>query len=216
MTRMPFGKFRGMPIVVLPPDYLHWLTTNELKEPLKTAVRDEAARRGFIAPVVRGVSQEWAERIIADGVRVLAKKNHPNVGGEVTRRDVGQVDDWDEALKMTKGRDSFIASLVLTTLTNGGSRPVIEKDPAVLCRAVMKNPFLRHFYYAILYYMPVTTRPPSRERLAARRRAPSSGRSNRPCDVVDAASRPSKCGSRSRSGCIRMARTSERVLAVTS
>lgn len=77
---------------------------------------------------------------------------------ELTRRNVGQVDDWDEALKMAKGPESFIGSMVVTTLTNGGGRPVVEKDPAVLYRAVMKNPFLRHFYHAILYYIVSVTR----------------------------------------------------------
>ena len=77
---------------------------------------------------------------------------------ELAPRKVGQVKDWAEALKMAKGPDSFVGSLVLTTLSNGGSRPVAENDPALLYRAVMNNPFLRHFYHAILYYIVSVTR----------------------------------------------------------
>jgi hypothetical protein len=47
--------------------------------------------------------------------------------------------------------------MVMKTLTNGGKRPVIE-NPALVYRSVMKNPFLRHFYHAILYYIVSVTR----------------------------------------------------------
>ena len=40
--RMPFGKFRGWPVVELSDSYLAWLLTIELREPLRAAVRHEA------------------------------------------------------------------------------------------------------------------------------------------------------------------------------
>lgn len=59
---------------------------------------------------------------------------------------------------MATGPDSFLASLVISTLTNRRARPTLEKDPVVLYRFVMKNPFLRHFFHAILYYIVSVTR----------------------------------------------------------
>ena len=39
MIRMPFGRYRGRPIIDVPMDYLAWLAGNvELREPLRTAV----------------------------------------------------------------------------------------------------------------------------------------------------------------------------------
>jgi hypothetical protein len=36
--RMPFGKHKGVPVKDLPGEYLKWLATIELREPLKSAV----------------------------------------------------------------------------------------------------------------------------------------------------------------------------------
>jgi hypothetical protein len=38
---MPFGKYRGTQIRELPFNYLEWLTTLELLEPLQTRVQEE-------------------------------------------------------------------------------------------------------------------------------------------------------------------------------
>lgn len=111
-------------------------------------------------PTVGAGPSTWASTVTTNHQTFMAgfAQRTQRVRREFARRDVGQVDDWDEALEMAKGPDSFIGSLVLTTLTNGGRRPVVEKDPAVLYRASMKNPFLRHFYHAILYYIVSVTR----------------------------------------------------------
>ena len=71
---------------------------------------------------------------------------------------VGTVEDFAEALKMTNGPDSFIGSLIVTTFTNGGRRNVAISDPAELVRAVLENPYFRHFYHAILYYIVSVTK----------------------------------------------------------
>jgi hypothetical protein len=42
---MPFGKFKGVPIAEVPAGYLHWLTTTELRDPLRAAVVAELERR---------------------------------------------------------------------------------------------------------------------------------------------------------------------------
>lgn len=43
MDRMPFGKHKGTPLKDLPPDYLRWLSTIELREPLLSAVKEAMA-----------------------------------------------------------------------------------------------------------------------------------------------------------------------------
>jgi hypothetical protein len=42
---MPFGRFRGHSLDELPDDYMEWLGTLELREPLRFAVEDELASR---------------------------------------------------------------------------------------------------------------------------------------------------------------------------
>src|SRR5437867_691113 len=43
--QMPFGKYRGTHVRELPFNYLEWLTTLELSEPLRTGVREEYEKR---------------------------------------------------------------------------------------------------------------------------------------------------------------------------
>ena len=42
---MPFGRHRGEPLDELPDGYLRWLLGRDLREPLRSAVRNEAQRR---------------------------------------------------------------------------------------------------------------------------------------------------------------------------
>ncbi len=44
--RIPFGKHKGEPLHALPDDYLQWLATRDLREPLCSAVRRELQTRG--------------------------------------------------------------------------------------------------------------------------------------------------------------------------
>jgi hypothetical protein len=111
-------------------------------------------------PAVGAGQAKWAAAVTKNHQDFMAgfAQRTQRARRELARRNVEEVDDWDEALKMARGPDSFIGSLVITTLTNGGERSVVEKNPAALYRAVMKNPFLRHFYHAILYYIVSVTR----------------------------------------------------------
>lgn len=46
MSRMPFGKFKGQPLGALDDPYLLWLMLlDDLRDPLLTAVNQEADRR---------------------------------------------------------------------------------------------------------------------------------------------------------------------------
>jgi hypothetical protein len=73
---MPFGKYRSCPLPDLPEDYLGWLATLDLREPLRSAVAEDLARR-------RGESPDpcIVEDLIAAGQRALARRHHPDVGG---------------------------------------------------------------------------------------------------------------------------------------
>lgn len=48
--RMAFGKYHARPIASLPQDYLSWLLTIDLREPLKGHIVAEAARRALLEP----------------------------------------------------------------------------------------------------------------------------------------------------------------------
>ena len=82
--RMPFGKYTGHPLEHMPTDYLRWLRGLKLREPLRSAVEAEWARRiGALA--LMPLSSELrpvAEHVIAAGLRVLAQRHHPDRGGD--------------------------------------------------------------------------------------------------------------------------------------
>jgi hypothetical protein len=87
--RMPFGKFRGTSLENLPDEYLFWLHgLSDLREPLKTFVdlayqrRCEPPRQ-YAAPI--SFEDAQARELIEAGYRALAKKYHPDKGGDVRR-----------------------------------------------------------------------------------------------------------------------------------
>jgi hypothetical protein len=106
---MPFGKHRGERIDELPDEYVTWLLTIELREPLRSAVYREAEYRGLLGADDRG--DERAEReapprlpapdpeIVAEIVgaarRSLALRHHPDTGGDPYRMQAVNVAcDW--------------------------------------------------------------------------------------------------------------------------
>jgi hypothetical protein len=87
---MPFGKFKGATLRNVPDDYLQWLRGLELREPLRTHVAREHARRRARAhrraPEAPGLRlspalRETAAELISTGYRTLAKQLHPDSGG---------------------------------------------------------------------------------------------------------------------------------------
>jgi hypothetical protein len=80
---MKFGRHQGRPLDELPDDYLDWLTSIELREPLKTHVQREVRRRraigagGHMPPELRATATE----IVARGYRALSRERHPDAGG---------------------------------------------------------------------------------------------------------------------------------------
>jgi hypothetical protein len=101
---MRFGRYKGRPLDELPPDYLRWLLGLELREPLRSGVRAEAARRAAHADVdgrTGGLPARLrapALTIIACGFRAAAKDSHPDRGGS-----------HDEMIDLTKARDALRA-----------------------------------------------------------------------------------------------------------
>jgi hypothetical protein len=95
---MPFGKHRGLALAAIPTDYLQWLAgLDDLREPLKGAVIAEllARRQAVQLPLLPCPDPALAERLVATGRRVLARKLHPDVGG--THHDfvrLGEVSEW--------------------------------------------------------------------------------------------------------------------------
>jgi len=88
---MPFGRFRGALLQDLPQDYLEWLATVELRQPLRSAVKAERLRRAgtyhdeFSQEFeyrLTGADRKIARQIVENGRRALAKISHPDLGGD--------------------------------------------------------------------------------------------------------------------------------------
>lgn len=80
---MPFGKFKGVEVADLPDDYLDWLVSIDLRDPLLSAV--EAERKLRSSPPAPSVAPEVhtaALEVISAGLRTLARAHHPDLGGE--------------------------------------------------------------------------------------------------------------------------------------
>jgi Putative quorum-sensing-regulated virulence factor len=80
-VKMPFGKFKGLPVSELPDDYLDWLSEIELREPLRTAVEQEIEARRAIETLPAVEIRNVAVEIISAGLRSLSLKRHPDAGG---------------------------------------------------------------------------------------------------------------------------------------
>jgi hypothetical protein len=102
----------------------------------------------------------WAETVKRNHHAFMTGMEARGIGArqKLKELNVGTIEDFAEALKMTNGPDSFIGSLIVTTFTNGGKRKAAISDPAELVQAVLENPYFRHFYHAILYYIVSVTK----------------------------------------------------------
>ena len=93
--KMPFGKFSGLPLADIPTNYLSWLLSLDLREPLKSAARSEYWRR-VDAQGGQAVSTLDADAIKAI-YRQMAFKWHPDRGG--TTEAMQAVNEFYEALQ---------------------------------------------------------------------------------------------------------------------
>ena len=108
MDTMPFGKFKGEYIGDLPDWYLNWLhELRDLREPLYSAIEDEWndrfgwGRKTDHPP--KDKPSEWpncpdivtATEIVAAGVKSLARRHHPDIGGSPEKMVlVNNCGDW--------------------------------------------------------------------------------------------------------------------------
>ena len=93
--RMPFGKYRGKRLEDVPFEYLEWLTTLDLREPLRTHVDEEFERRAYSQETQNLIDPTVVDELVGAGVRSLSKKYHPDVGGDHHRMAaVNQAADW--------------------------------------------------------------------------------------------------------------------------
>jgi len=83
-VRMPFGRHRGEPLDRLPADYVEWLLTIDLREPLRAHVAQEAARRRGERPSRSAPDPVIAGELVSAGLHVLARRHHPDTGGSHT------------------------------------------------------------------------------------------------------------------------------------
>jgi hypothetical protein len=94
---MPFGRHKGTKISELPDDYLQWLLSIDLRQPLKSAVENEYRERECTDDDddATPVNALVVDEIVTAGVRSLAKKFHPDAGGDHERMVViNQAADW--------------------------------------------------------------------------------------------------------------------------
>jgi len=104
MTRMPWGKHRGTPIDQIESSYLIWALENaDLPPSLAQAIAAELRSR-FGSPPPPSSPPSWrspcpdpvlATAVITAGLHVLARRHHPDVGGDVrTMQQLNAVAEW--------------------------------------------------------------------------------------------------------------------------
>jgi hypothetical protein len=99
---MPFGRYRGRRICHLPDDYLTWLIENiDLRQPLLGHIerelkhREEAEVHAHDRRRRTTCDPEAAEELIGAGLHVLARRYHPDAGGDHQRMvAINNAADW--------------------------------------------------------------------------------------------------------------------------
>lgn len=105
---MPWGRFRGVPLDEIDGDYLCWVATeaDATRPGLRADVEAELARRRRRQDPPPPPSRRKpcpdiaiATEIVTTGQRALAKRHHPDVGGDTTMMQrVNAVVDWLKAV----------------------------------------------------------------------------------------------------------------------
>jgi Putative quorum-sensing-regulated virulence factor len=112
---IPFGKFAQVPLKKVPLQYLKWFANwyseehddpdEELLESVQAEIQRRAGNRHTQEPpkppdrqrVPVGVKPELAAQIVSEGRRALARKHHPDVGGNTeVMQSVNATADWLE------------------------------------------------------------------------------------------------------------------------
>jgi hypothetical protein len=91
VAKLGFEKYADLELSLVPEEYLIWLINNS-RERLGV-YEGELLRRDM----VKDASMSWVERIIKTGFNELAKRHHPDAGGN--GRDMIQLNAAREKLK---------------------------------------------------------------------------------------------------------------------
>jgi hypothetical protein len=93
---MPFGRHRGELLTNLPDEYVEWLRSLDLHDPLRSAIEAEAKRRGLLSDDDHSAPDlALVEATINAGRRTLARRDHPDLGGEHERMvAINNCADW--------------------------------------------------------------------------------------------------------------------------
>jgi uncharacterized protein (DUF3820 family) len=95
MPKLGFGKYGDLELCDVPEDYLIWLIESNARK--NKLLQDELARRELAEEADMG----WLEKIIKAGYRDLAKRHHPDNGGNTS--EMQQLNSAYEALKRARG-----------------------------------------------------------------------------------------------------------------
>jgi hypothetical protein len=105
---MPWGKFRGCSLDEIETSYLVWCLekADNLRVGLRADIQAELGRR-FGPPPPPPPSSSWrrtcpdpalAAQVVATGLRTLARKHHPDVGGDTAvMQRLAATADWLKA-----------------------------------------------------------------------------------------------------------------------
>ena len=105
VTTMPWGKYRGVRLAAIEPSYLLWVLEKAtgVTPDLAIAIKAELGRR-FSSRQAPPRPPTWrkpcpdpslASTIVAAGLRTLAKKTHPDVGGDTSEMQrLNATADW--------------------------------------------------------------------------------------------------------------------------
>jgi hypothetical protein len=97
-----FGKYRGVALKRIPESYLCWLADNVSRESIRRLANDELDRRANERqrpPIELRLNDPITRELIEAGYRALAKKCHPDCGG-----DVGKMQQLNAAMERLRDK----------------------------------------------------------------------------------------------------------------
>lgn len=107
-------------------------------------------------PTVDPRAAQWARTVKASNLKMASMfvRQSMKARDAIRRQRIPKADTFADAVAaVATAPDSFLESLVVSTISNGGRRALTVTDPQRLYRAVLRNPHLRHFFYALLFYI---------------------------------------------------------------
>lgn len=123
--------------------------------PVPNSELDQLSRRLLNEADYRPAA-EWAKRVKASHLKLCAGfvALSTRARKEIKRQRIKRLANFPDGLEqLAQGRDSFLGSLVNTSVRHKGRRSVAVQDADALYAAVMTNPYLRRYFHSLLYYV---------------------------------------------------------------